>query len=309
MTMSKPVGPILGAMLVGLSVLAPPAARAADPGRTVLTFLKIGVDARASALGDAYVAVADDAGATYWNPAGLLGIESHDVMGMHHEWIQDLRHEFAAFGMHRGRHAGGLSFLGLYTEDIQRRDDTGAEAGFFGYSDVAVSGSYAFQVTGDLGLGGTVRYMRQSIDDETLSGLGFDVGGTWRTPVEGVTAGATLRHLGSRLSYDFDGAGSFDLPSTLQAGLAYRRPNLAGGGLLLAADMLAASGDDASLRFGAEYTLRRQFSMGAGYKAGLDNEDVSFGVGYFNKIRVNYAFTPVYNDLGNSHRVSVGYSW
>lgn len=294
------------AMMVAL--LASPA-RAADPGLTVLNFLKLGIGARASSMGDAYVAVAADASATYWNPAGLLQIESKDVLGVHNTWIQDLRHEFAAFGARAGRHGFGISFIGLYTDDIQRRDDTGRAIGSFGYSDIAVSGSYAFQVTEALGLGATMRYMRQSIDEADLSGMGFDFGATYDLPMDGLSLGASLRHLGGSLSYDFEGAGSFDLPTTMQLGVAYHRPDFAGGGMLVAADLLAARGDDASVRLGAEYLIREQFTVGAGYKAGLDNENVSFGVGYVSAIRVNYAFTPIYSDLGNSHRIAVGYAW
>ncbi|NNF05845.1 MAG: PorV/PorQ family protein [Candidatus Eisenbacteria bacterium] len=303
----------LKALLLGcvaFALVGPSTAEAADPGRTVLTFLKIGVGARAAMMGDAYVAVADDATASYWNPAGLLKIESNDVVGMHNEWIQDLRHEYAAVGVHRGRHGFGASFVGLYSDDIQARDDTGQEAGIFGYSDIAVSGSYAFELTEDLGVGGTIRYMRQSIDDENLSGVAFDFGGTWQTPVEGVEAGASMRHLGGSMSYDFTDAGSFDLPTTLQFGLAYRKIGFGGGGgLLLAGDILVASGDDASFRFGGEYKIREQFSVGAGYKAGLDNEDISFGLGYEKGVRLNYAFTPISNDLGDSHRFALGYAW
>ena len=302
---------VLAAVLASSSALP---AHADDPGLTVLTFLKLGAGARATSLGEAYVSVADDASATYWNPAGLLGIERNDVMGTHHAWLQDLNHEFVGFGLHRGRHAFGVSFIGLYTSDIEARDETGAYSGMFGFSNNAFSGSYAFQLTSDIGVGGTVRYVRESLvgtpeGDFSLSGISFDLGGQWKTPLRGVTAGAVLRHLGGTMSYDLAGAQSFDLPTALQGGIAYRRPDVAGGALTLAADALAARGDDVSFRAGAEYAYRGQFLMGAGVKSGLDNENVSVGVGYENKIRVHYAFTPIQSDLGSSHRISVGYRW
>ena len=296
-------------------------ARAADPGLTVLSFLKIGVGARAESFGEAYVAVAADASATYWNPAGLLGIERNDVQGSHLEWIQDLRQEYLAFGFHRGRHAFGLSFLGLFTGDLEGRTDTGDRSGSFGYSDNAFSLSYAFGVSEKVGLGGTARYVRQSLvsvpnsvdgsteSDFALDGLAFDVGGTWSTPVDGLAAAATVRSFGGQVGYDFDGAGRFDLPTTLQAGLAYRRPDLGGGALTVAGDFVAARGDDGSVRLGAEYAYRGLFRLASGYKSGLDNENVSFGLGYTKKVQVHYAFTPIYNDLGSSHQITLGYTW
>jgi len=303
----------LMALAAALATTAAPA-RADDPGLTVLTFLKLGAGARATGLGEAYVSVANDASATYWNPAGLLGIQHNDVSGTHHAWIQDLNHEFVAFGGHRGRHAVGFSFIGLYTSDMQAYDETGAYTGMFGFSNNAFSGSYAFQVTPEIGVGASARYVRESLvgtseGDFSLSGFAFDLGGQWKTPLRGVTAGAALRNLGGSMHYNLSGAQDFDLPTTLQGGLSYRRQDVAGGALTIAADALAARGDDVSFRVGAEYAYRGQFLMGAGAKSGLDNENVSFGVGYENKIRVHYAFTPIQSDLGSSHRITVGYGW
>lgn len=312
--MMKRVRLVLLAVTGAAMGLGPPPAQAADPGRTVLSFLKLGVGARATSLGEAYVSVVEDATATYWNPAGLLGVERNDVVASHHAWIQDLRHEFVSFAAHRGRHAAGVSFIGLYTDDIQGRDVTGAATSHFGYSNNSFSASYAFQATATIGVGGTARYVRESVvgtddGDFTLSGMAFDFGANWVTPFTGVTAGAIVRDVGGELSYDFDGAESFQLPTALQAGVSYRRADLHGGRLIVSADFLGARGDDASFRMGAEYAYQGQFLVGAGYKTGLDNEDVSFGVGYDNRVRVHYAFAPVANDLGSSHRISVGYGW
>ena len=305
---------LVSALFLGAVMVCPASALADDPGLTVLTFLKLGAGAHAASLGEAYVAVADDASATYWNPAGLLGIARNDVLGAHNAWIQDLRHEYVAFGTHRGRHAVGLSFIGLYTDDIESRDETGAASGHFGFSNNAFSASYAFQAVSTLGVGGTVRYLRESVvgtveGDFAMTGFAFDLGTTWQTPFEGFTAAAVLRNVGGTMSYDFDGAQDFDLPTALQAGWAYRRPDFQGGALTVAGDVLKNRGDDISLRVGAEYAYHGQFLFGAGYKSGLDNENVSFGVGYQKKIRFHYAFTPIYDDLGSSHRISLGYGW
>jgi len=303
---------ILGSLLAAGGGLGD-RAHASDPGQTVFSFLKLGVGAKATAMGEAYVTLADDATATYWNPAGLLSVQGSDLVGVHNAWILDLRQEFAGVAVHTGRHGFGVSFNALYTSEIDRRDETGQALGTFGYSDVSVSGSYAFQVIESLGLGATVRYLSQSIDSENMNAFAFDFGGVLALPVDGLSAGAALRNLGGQTGFDASedlaNPGTFDLPTTLQAGLAYRHPDFAGGSLRVGADFLAASGDDGSFRVGAEYTVRQHFLLGAGYRSGLDNENVSFGAGYENKIRVHYAYTPVYDDLGSSSRIEVGYSW
>ena len=56
---------VLATCFIGL-----PAGHAADEGAHAAEFLSHGVGARALGMGGAFVAVADDATATYWNPAG-----------------------------------------------------------------------------------------------------------------------------------------------------------------------------------------------------------------------------------------------
>jgi len=66
-----------------LLALAPAAALAAaeDPVGTAALF-DVGMGARALGMGGAFVAVANDANALYYNPAGLALIEDHDVTSM-----------------------------------------------------------------------------------------------------------------------------------------------------------------------------------------------------------------------------------
>src|SRR6185369_10023297 len=50
------------------------------------TFLKIGVGARATGLGESFVAVANDPSAIYWNPAGLASVLRQEVLFSHASW-------------------------------------------------------------------------------------------------------------------------------------------------------------------------------------------------------------------------------
>ena len=51
-------------------------------GTTAAAFLNIGVGSRANAMGGAFTAMADDATALYWNPAGLANLEMSELNGM-----------------------------------------------------------------------------------------------------------------------------------------------------------------------------------------------------------------------------------
>ena len=52
--------------------------------------LKMGVGARANAMGDSYVAIADDASAVYWNPAGIARLSGQSITLNHTAWPADI---------------------------------------------------------------------------------------------------------------------------------------------------------------------------------------------------------------------------
>ncbi len=61
-------------------------------------FLKIGAGARALGMGEAFVAVADDGTAGYWNPAGLVFVKQREVSALHAEQFGALvNYDFASY--------------------------------------------------------------------------------------------------------------------------------------------------------------------------------------------------------------------
>src|SRR5262245_48859985 len=82
-------------LLVGLLATSAGATEIFEKVGTVgVQFLKIGVGARAAAMGEAFTPVADDATALYWNPAGIARIEGNQVSLNHASWPADIGHEF-----------------------------------------------------------------------------------------------------------------------------------------------------------------------------------------------------------------------
>ena len=69
---------VKAAAIVALVAIVPVQSLATEPfakvGTYSLQFLKIGVSARGIGMGGAFTAIADDASATYWNPAGMVDV-------------------------------------------------------------------------------------------------------------------------------------------------------------------------------------------------------------------------------------------
>ena len=57
--------------LVAILILLSAAVASAQVGRTGVPFLLIAPGARAAGMGEAFIAIADDATSVHWNPAGL----------------------------------------------------------------------------------------------------------------------------------------------------------------------------------------------------------------------------------------------
>jgi len=108
------------AALLGILVLAAPAGATKYAGE----FLKIQVGARALGMGGAFVAVADDGTAPYWNPAGMVYLPYREVIPQHQEKFGHLaNHDFlgAVFplGGAKGRNAAfGVGLIRFAVDDI-----------------------------------------------------------------------------------------------------------------------------------------------------------------------------------------------
>lgn len=294
--------PALLLALLGIS-LAPAGALAA-PGETGFAFLKLGVGARAMGMGSAYVALADDPTAVYWNPAGLAAAEAAQVTVMHNEWIEDFRQEFAAVASPVGRGAFGLGMSGFYTSELEKRDDTGILIGHFGFNDISVTGGYAYRFTPRIAAGVAAKFVREMIDQVDATAIAFDLGGRFQIANTGITLGGAVQNLGGNATFV---AQSFPLPRTIRAGAAFTRaiPRWQGKGSL-SGELRTSRGDDARFHAGGELTLKERLALRAGMKFGYDDEDLSFGIGLArSRIRFDYALVPLSSNLGTTHFFSL----
>jgi uncharacterized protein UPF0164 len=286
-----------------LAALLPGAASAA-PGETGFAFLKLGVGARAMALGSAYVALADDPTAIHWNPAGLAAIKGTQVTAMHNEWIQDFRQEFAAVGARLGPGSVGVGFSGFYSSEFEKRDDTGVLIGHYGFNDISLTGAYGAQIVQGLDGGLALRYIREMIDQWDATAFTADLGARYRLGETGVSFGAAVQNLGGDPKFIDE---SFDLPLTWSVGAAASRslPSLQGRGTLTA-EVRQAKADDAHFHAGAEYLYKDHVALRVGGKFGYDDESVTFGIGLAkNWMHFDYAVIPLSSDLGTTHFFSL----
>lgn len=83
-------------------------------GTTSMQFLKVMPCARATALGDAYSAVASGAEAVYWNPAGLAWSDNQEISLTYINWIFDAK----LYDLSLGVPIGNLGNIGLQLQYV-----------------------------------------------------------------------------------------------------------------------------------------------------------------------------------------------
>lgn len=279
-----------------------------NKGETGLSFLKIGVDARAIGMGEAYTAVSEDASAIYWNPAGLAAAKHSNVLFNHNEWILDIRGEFAALSLVRKKSAWGFHLRSFSIGDIQVRADVPTtdplETTSAHYLSAGIS--YARRMSEKLNAGVTVKYLFEKIYVESATGFAADLGLTYRTPFQNLKVGAVLQNLGKMGKFQNEAT---TLPVIARLGFLYDLPlKTESVSALLAADVVKPSSENVRFHLGSEVLIWKQIALRGGYLIGYEARNFTLGLGFVRSaIRLDYGITPFWDDLGTTHRFSVNF--
>jgi hypothetical protein len=318
-------------------------------------FMVDGGGARALAMGGAFTAVADDPSTTFWNPAGLTNITKRQVLLMHSERFGGLiDRDFGAYtqpvswSLLGGTQGGfGISFIRLGLDDIpltahltaQLDHDhdgvvTDAEAlgltggpSLFDLRDqirYASDQELAFFVSygehvGAWRLGGTLKVIRQDLDEYSSFGIGFDFGvlrpHVWRN----LDFGVKFQDLTTTYLSWSTGTNEIIAPALIP-GLAWRQPLPSWKADLLVAASLETRFENrreadqywigsasANLHLGLELAFSRKVFLRGGLDSGWNSENVTAGVGFkLSPLTVDYAYAGDTLDIDElTHRISL----
>ena len=282
------------------------ALRAQDAGETGLAFLKIGVDARAAGMGDAFTSMARDAAAAYWNPAGLAGTNSNSIVLTHNAWLNDINHEFLAVQMFSGKHNIALSLNMLFVSGIELRDDRATEQpyGETSAQNTALAAAYATTLFDEWQTGVQVKYLYEKYYLISADGFAFDLGVRNERLIENISLAFAVQNIGGMAKLKNEAT---PLPVTVRTGASYRLPlQLLGSRPLVAADVSLYAGGGTRVNLGLEYELYNLLTLRTGYVAGSETMDITAGIGInYQPLTVSYAFVPYRYDLGNTHRFTL----
>lgn len=309
-------------------------------GTTAGQFLKIQVGARAIGMGGAYAALAKDATAIYWNPAGLTYIEPHGAANfVHSDWLADMNFDFASAVIRAGNFGVlGLSFTSLSMPDMKVRTEFEPEGTgeYFSAMDLALGLSYARSLTNRFSMGFTAKYIREQIWHMTAATIAFDIGILFRTDFDWLTLGISVSNFGPKLkytgkdnfiNYDFNPdqygdnenifanlqTDEWDLPLLFRFGLAMELIKRDMNQVTATVEARHPNDNTENVSFGLEYGFRERFFLRGGYQALFEDESergLTLGTGFVYYLS---ATTPLFLDyayadwgrLVNVHRFSI----
>lgn len=318
---SKPILYILSVQILPLFLIVIAEFNFLGSSVTGFTFMKIGVGARPTALGQAFTAVADDVYALFYNPAGPALEPKFDAGLTLCQMLQGVSYASGGITVPFFKQLGfGLGFGYLNATDT-RRSELGEELGSFVLSDLIAGPAVAWQPLKRFALGVGTKFVYSRLDSFASWAVSFD-GGVLYRPVRYITLGASLLHIGTPRR--FIQVWEYQ-PVSLRFGASFKLPfdknyilftsdvstypdygPTAGVGVEGKLDMRALG----STQTGALY-------LRAGYQSGghLGTwSGFSFGVGYetvlssYFTILVDAVYLS-YGILGDAQRVSIGLRW
>jgi hypothetical protein len=278
--------------------------------------LSFGVGARASGMGEAMGAIADDTSAIYWNPAGLGFIQNMQVMAAHYQLYPNISdgfyHNFIGGVMpvigNKGVIGTGIIYLAKGINPIIKDYNglgTLEQTGEFQSRDIVAIVSYGQRLKGNIAIGATMKYIDSKLYiDHNGNILSIDLGILVKdVPKKGLSIGASLTNYGKKIYYQ-DKPQADALPLALRFGAGYQLNDE----FLFACDLNQQINDKyLGINLGIEGYIVNNFIARAGYLdkgAGLKGLTYGFGVPY-GRCRFDFANTPG-GELGRINKVSVG---
>ncbi|MEZ5360070.1 MAG: PorV/PorQ family protein [Candidatus Zixiibacteriota bacterium] len=294
-------------------------------------FLKIGVGSRYQGIGEASVAVVDDAYSLYWNPAGLAYIEGSDLTFTNVNWVTDVSLNYVGFGT-RIEDFGTIGFaatlLTMGEMDVTTVDEPNGTGETFNASSFALTAGYAKLLTTRLAFGASIKYIYEKIYNESAAGVAFDFGTQLNTGFRSLRIGMNISNMGSDMKFDgpdlnasleTSGDGriqvdTYDLPLTFRLGLAYDFINDEQNRWTMSFEAKHPNDDEQQASIGGEYSFQDKYFLRAGYKLNYSEQGLTLGAGILTPLSERTEFSADYSwaDFGrldNIHRFSLGFKF
>jgi hypothetical protein len=323
---------VLALGLAGLGALSQAVAKTSLGGQRVGTssgsFLRIGLGARPTSMGGAFVAICDDVTACAWNPAGLIHLGSSQVALNHISWPAGIAYSHACYGMPVRPLDGAVAFqFGSLSADLMETQEyypygTGRE---FTFTDWLVGVSLAKRFTDKFSGGIAAKYVREELGVEVggpaTNALVLDAGTQYEIGPRNMHLAVALMNFGP----DMAPGGNYTkrttageataqyqgyAPSTeFKFGVAFSPVTTTGLESVVDVELCHPADNEETIRIGCEAVVMGTLALRGGYDVNADELKTSFGIGLGTDVfgrgaSLDYGAT-LSEYLGTIHRFSL----
>lgn len=286
-------------------------------GTSSAAFLRIPVGVRGTAMGSAFVSIADDASAMFWNPAGIARIQKKSAYVDYSSWLPGLTFNYFGFVLPL-QEVGtlGVNVTALTSKDMEVTtiDQPQGTGETFSTSSVAVGLAYARNLTDRFSIGANFKYINESILNSNAGGFAIDIGTLYDTPFPGIRLGVSISNFGTNMRIDGEDLNvrvdiapeqegnnqsvvgrlrtdDFDAPLIMRVGLSWDAINSENNRLTLAVDGQNPNDNGQSLNVGGEYALFKEMLIlrGGFNELFLDDREKGLTLG----VGINYEVSGV----------------
>lgn len=307
-----------------------PAFGGSRSGTTGLQFLKIGPDARSNALSGSVTGEINSAAAIFWNPAGLVELDSQ------HFHVQTGNVQY--FGGSSINHGSmvyqpdqlksfGLAIMNMRTSDMKVTTEfmPNGTGQTFAVNDLMIGASFAQALTENFRYGVTLKYANENIAGVvTQAGL-FDFGFQYKVGIKDLMFGVVISNFGFNVKptgeidliglkalTKVDKFNSMAVPASFRMGFSgtlIRKNSQSLKGFL---QLNHPTDNQETIATGLEYNRNNVLFLRTGYLIGFSGTYPTFGGGInllrrFGNLRFDYAFI-ARKSLGFNQQITLGIS-
>lgn len=324
----------LAFMIILLPVVGWPQVAPKKVGTVGAQFLELGIGARPTAIGQAYVAVGKDASSIFWNPAGSANLSKLGVKNSlflsYTKLFLDMQHNAFAYAARTGFGTVGIFGVFFNSGEMLRTTTEQPEGiGTFAYNAYSVGVNYSKWLTDRFAFGLNVKLVAEDYGIEAplgggpvdISTIAVDMGTFYYTEIDSIVMAMSIQHFApdvrptGKYWVDVEGAPTvedifrpYPFPIRFLFGIAFPIHLGQNGRLLASVEGRHTSDAGEQFNVGLEYSFRNFFFVRGGYRFNIDEGGLSFGVGFIPplgglRLGIDYSFVD-WGRLPDVQRVS-----
>ena len=292
-------------------------ARNEQAGTAGFAFMKVNYSARAMGMSNGFSAIANDAEAVFFNPAGLALVETNHIKTSYMNYIDGMQGgslSYVNILPNSWRIAPFINFLA--SDEIPKTIENsqgayGGQIGTFNTFSMVAGLGFGRTLNSMFDVGFNLKYFYENLDSHSATAVAGDFSVLHQTENPNLKIGAIVQNLGYQMSHYTDLEYEETLPLVFVAAASY---NLSGKGFVNL-DIVRPFDNEFYGRIGVEYYYNSYFTLRAGVDTRMNEyrtkesidavSGLSLGLGLnWNKQKIDYAISSM-GGLGFVNQISL----